>query len=53
MKDYESIRRLKAEANSPKSRLIEIMSRLEEQGAIRESKSLGTIIGQLEAWQNR
>lgn len=52
-KDYDEIREMKLSANTAKERLINIQSRLEEAGAIREAKSLGTIIGNLEAWQNK
>lgn len=48
-KDY--LKRSSAEV--AKTRLIEILSELEELGYKRESKSLGKIIGELEAWQNR
>ncbi len=36
-----------------KDRLISTMYELEAVGAIREAKSLGTIIGNLEAWQHK
>ena len=47
------IAHIKNEACSPKSRLMELASRLEELGAIRESKSLESIIWKLEIWQNK
>ncbi len=53
MKDYDEIRRLKTSANTAKERLIDIASRLEESGGIREAESLKTIIWKLEAWQNK
>ena len=53
MKDYKEIERMKSEVTSPKERLMDIANRLEECGAIREAKSLDTIITKLEAWQNR
>lgn len=52
-KDFEKIERLKSSANVAKDRLISIVSDLESIGAIRESKSLYTIVGNLEAWQNK
>ena len=47
------IAHIKNEACSPKSRLIELASRLEELGAIREARSLESIIWKLEIWQNK
>ncbi len=51
-RDLEKIRALKADVNSPKSKLITIMNELESVGAIRKANSLRTIIARLEAWQN-
>ena len=51
-RDLEKIRALKADVNSPKSKLITIMSELKSVGAIREANTLSTIIARLEAWQN-
>lgn len=53
MKNYDEIMRLKLSANTAKERLMDIASRLEELGGIREAKSLETIIWKLEAWQNK
>ena len=53
MKDYAEIERLKASANTAKSRLMEIAWKLEEEGARREARSLETIIEKLEIWQNK
>lgn len=53
MKDHDEIRQIKISANTAKERLMDIVNRLEEAGAAREAKSLGTIIGKLEAWQNK
>lgn len=53
MINKEEVRRLKMEANNAKERLMSIAAELEEMGAIRESKSLYTIIGKLETWQNK
>lgn len=52
-KNYEEIEHLKSEASSPKDRLLEITSSLYDAGAIREAKSLETIIAKLEEWQNK
>lgn len=52
-KDYNEIRRLKMSANPAKERLVDIVSRIEESGAIGEAKSLKTIIWRLEVWQNK
>lgn len=52
-KDIEEIRRLKMSANSSKDKLLDIASILEYVGAVREANSLYTIIGKLEAWQNK
>ena len=49
----EVLRHYQREANPAKERLMDIMSRLEEAGLVRQAQSLGTIIGHLEAWQNR
>lgn len=37
--------------NSVKWDLMELESRLEEAGLTRKAKSLGTLIGKLEAWE--
>lgn len=47
------IAHIKNEACTPKSRLIELAYKLEEIGAIREQKSLESIIWKLELWQNK
>lgn len=47
------IRRINSGINARKSDLIGYMSELEEIGAIREAKSLGTIIAKLEEWQHK
>ena len=55
-KSYERIERieyLKHKANHAKDELIFIADRLYEEGATGEAKSLETIIGKLEAWQNK
>lgn len=53
MKDMEFLRQKQSEASVAKERLIQIMSALEEEGFIRQAKSLSTIIWKLEAWQNK
>lgn len=53
MKDREKIARLKEDANTAKEKLISIAQQLYQEGAIRESQSLETIIGKLEQWQNK
>jgi len=53
MKNIEEIEKLKSDANTAKDRLLSIASELEHYGAVRESKSLLTIIGKLEYWQNK
>jgi len=49
----KEIMRLKSEANTAKNRLGDIAGRLEELGAVRESKSLMTLIYKIEAWQHK
>lgn len=44
---------IKREACMPKSRLMELAYKLEEVGAVREQKSLESIIWKLELWQNK
>lgn len=53
MKNYEEIQNIKSEANSAKEKLIRAADELREIGAIREAKSLETIIMKLEQWQNK
>jgi hypothetical protein len=48
----EMIKQLKAEINSPKHRLLEIMRRIEEINPS-ESDKMGRIIWKLEVWQNK
>jgi hypothetical protein len=47
------LRHLKSEASSPKSRLMDILRELERIGAHGDAKTLGSLIGRLEAWQCR
>ena len=53
MKDMEFLRQKQSEASVAKERLIQIMYALEEEGFIRQAKSLETIIWKLETWQNK
>ena len=53
MKDYARLSRIKGDANSAKSRLIEVMSKLEDEGFTKEAEQLGKIIIRLEVWQNK
>jgi hypothetical protein len=49
----ERIAHIKAEANTPKQRLMELMARLEEHAGTKAiCRGLGDVIGRLEAWQN-
>lgn len=55
MTGSQIVQKAKAEANSPKDKLISILHELEEygtSGAIREAKKLEAIIIKLEIWQN-
>lgn len=52
MTGSQIVQKAKAEANSPKDKLISILHELEECGAIREAKKLESIIIKLEIWQN-
>lgn len=48
-----TIRYVKSEASSPKSRLMDLLRTLEKTpGCAREARRLSGIIGRLEAWQN-
>lgn len=53
MANKEKIESLKADANNAKNKLMEIAEKLYQEKAIREAKSLETIIAKLEAWQNK
>lgn len=53
MTKREQTEELKEEANVAKDRLIKIMYEIEDIGAIREARSLETIIEKLEIWQNK
>lgn len=52
MTGSQIVQKAKAEANSPKHKLISILHELEECGATREAKKLESIIIKLEIWQN-
>lgn len=47
----EAIRDIQSEVNSPKSRLIELLSRTEAHSP-KLARKLETLIGKLEAWQH-
>ena len=46
-----AIKDAKEAARAPKSELMRILRKLEENGAIADAKKLDRLIGQLEAWQ--
>ena len=50
-RDYVDL--IKIEACVPKYRLMELADKLGEVGAIREQKSLESIIWKLELWRNK
>ena len=52
MNKHEAIREAQDEANVAKERLMRIADSLYEAGAIRQAKSLETIIEKLEIWQH-
>ena len=51
-KTDEAMKKIQYDVNVAKSRLIEVVDKLEEDGAIRKASSLRTIIGKLENWQH-
>lgn len=53
MKNMNFLREKQSDANAAKDKLIDIMHDLEEEGFIRQAKSLETIIIKLEIWQNK
>lgn len=53
MTKQEAIEQATYEANKAKEKLMHIMDELEDIGAMRKAKSLGTIIEKLEDWQNK
>lgn len=48
----EAMEKAQYDVNVAKERLLRICYQLEEAGAIRKAKSLYTIVGRLEQWQN-
>ena len=48
----DAMDKVQYDVNVAKSRLMEVMYKLEEAGAVRKANSLGTIIGRLEEWQH-
>ena len=53
MTKTETTRRLKSEVSQHKSRLLDILRRMERDGLRRDADQLSSIIGRLEDWQNR
>ena len=53
MKDKQRIEQLKSDVNIPKHKLMDIVNKLYECGAVREAKYLENIIIKLEIWQNK
>lgn len=53
MKDMERLNELQGKANKAKNALIDLEWELREAGFERKANSLSTIIGKLEAWQNK
>lgn len=53
MDKHEIVMEAQSEANMAKERLMRIADKLYEAGAIRQAKSLETIIKKLEIWQNK
>lgn len=51
-KKREAIEQAQHDVNCAKERLMKVMDELEDAGAIRKAKSLGTIIEKLEIWQH-
>ena len=51
-KSNKAMDKIQYDVNVAKSRLIEVVYKLEEDGAIRKADSLRTIIGKLENWQH-
>ena len=49
---FEEIADAQTEASQPKRRLMQIANALYEMGYHQKARSLETIIGRLEAWQN-
>ena len=52
MRDPEVLRNVQNDAEAAKTRLISLVSKLEEEGFVRKANSLRTIIMNLEIWQN-
>lgn len=47
------VRRIKMNATTPKSALIQLWRDLDRVGAVQEANALSAILSKLEAWQNR
>ena len=50
--NQKAMDKVQYDVNVAKSRLIDVMYKLEEAGEVRKAKSLSTIIGMLEHWQH-
>lgn len=48
----KTLEEVQDDANTPKHRLMDLQNRLEEAGLTGRAKSLGSIICNLERWQN-
>lgn len=53
MTKFEETQRLKREVSPIKSRLIDILNKIERNGLKRDADQLSNIISRLEDWQNR
>jgi DNA polymerase I-like protein with 3'-5' exonuclease and polymerase domains len=53
MTKTEATRRLKSEVSQYKSRLLDVLRRMERDGLKRDADQLSNIIGRLEDWQQR
>lgn len=51
-KIYDVLKETECDVENAKQKLISVMHKLEEVNAIREARSLRTIIEKLEKWQN-
>ena len=49
---YDVLKETECDVENAKQKLISVMHKLEEVNAIREARSLETIIEKLEKWQN-
>ena len=49
----EATRNLKREASAAKTRLLDILRKMESHGLAKDAYQLGNIIARLEDWQNK